>query len=134
MSIQGANTQPNKPRPKRAYEPKRPSINFRLPREFEALCERAQIAPGDVIRQFVADLCDLRAWTADSAFAGNGETAHRAALAYHRVASQARNAKAQTRAAGAHVLTPQPQVQTRATTPIEALAAIVARDQKNGQP
>ena len=82
---------PKKPRPPRAFEPKRPAVNFRLPREFEALCEREQIAPGDVIRQFVADLCDLRAWTTTSAFAGNGEDAHQAAQAYHRIAQQARH-------------------------------------------
>jgi hypothetical protein len=82
------------PRRPRAFEPKRAAINFRLPVEFVALCEREQIAPSELMRQFIADLCDLRAWTRDSAYAGSGEAAHRAALAYHAIASQARNAKA----------------------------------------
>jgi hypothetical protein len=91
---------PKKRQAKRTFEPKRPAVNFRLPREFEALCAREQIAPGDVIRQFVADLCDIRAWTTTSAFAGNGDAAHQAALAYHAIASRARAAKRQARAAG----------------------------------
>lgn len=83
----------NKPRPKRAHEPKRPAVNFRLPREFEALCEREGVEAGELIRQFVADLCDLRAWTTTSAFAGAGEQAHQAARAYLAIARQVRRAK-----------------------------------------
>lgn len=133
MSIQGAGarTPPNKPRPKRVHQPKRPAVNFRLPREFEALCEREGIAAGEIIRQFVADLCDLRAWTERSAFAGNGREAHRAAQAWLAIASHSPQNKRQARAAGADVATPQPAAETRAMTPIEALTAAVDRERKD---
>lgn len=131
-----SDTTPNpKPKRKRAA-PKRtvPTAWMALPRELVALCEREQVSPRSLLLDFVADLCDLRAWSVKSAYAGNGDAAHRAALAYHAVAQKARDAKAQARAAGVDVLTPQPQAETRATTPIEALAAAVIRDQKKDQP
>ena len=98
MSIQGG--QVKKPQRKRSYEsPKRPSVNFRLPREFEALCEREGLAPSELMRQFVADLCDLRAWTTTSAFAGSGIEAHRAAQEWLTIARRARHKRAADAAA-----------------------------------
>jgi hypothetical protein len=91
MSIQG--DQPKKRQRPREFEPKRVSVNMRVPREFETMCQAEQIAPGELLRQFIADLCNLRAWTVQSAYDGNGEAAHRAALSYHLVASRARRDK-----------------------------------------
>ena len=71
-----------KPARKRAPSPRRPVVSFALPREFEALCEREGVNAGELMRQFVADLCDLRAWIQRSAFAGNGPEAHQAAQAW----------------------------------------------------
>jgi len=130
MSIQGG-PRPKKPARKRAFQPKRVSVNFRVPKEFEALCASEQIAPGELMRQFIADLCDIRAWTAASIFGGNGDAAHRAALAYHQVASAARQSKAQTGAAAPEVPSSQPQPTTRATTPIAVWAAAVERERQD---
>jgi hypothetical protein len=121
------NEKPKKPRPKRVHQPTRPALNIKLPNDLVALCAREQIAPAELVRGFIADLCDIRAWTTTSHYAANGEAAHRAALAYHAVASQARNAKAKARAAGADVPTSQPAAETRAVT-------AVARDQRKDQP
>jgi hypothetical protein len=121
---------PDKPKRVRAYRPKRSGVSFGLPREFEALCEREGVRPLAVLQQFIGDLCDMRAWTAQSAYAASGDAAHRAALAYHQVASRARKSKAQAGAALPDVATPRPAAETRATTPIEALAAAALRERK----
>ena len=113
-----------KPKRKRVYQPKRHCLNIKLPNDLMALCAREQIEPSELVRGFIADLCDIRAWTTSSRYAGNGDAAHQAALAYHRVASQARQHKAQPVDAS----TPQPLAETRATTPIEALAQAVRKD------
>jgi len=128
MTSEQPTPQPKKRQRVRAFRPKRGTVNFGLPKEFDALCVSEQVSPGELLRQFIADLCDLRAWNTSSAFNSTGEPAHRAALAYHQLAKQARNAKAQTRADSADVPSPQPAAETRATTPIEALAAAVRKD------
>ena len=86
-----------KPARKRAPSPRRPAVSFALPREFEALCEREGVNAGELMRQFVADLCDLRAWVQRSAFAGSGPEAHQAAQAWLAVARRARQSKAVAR-------------------------------------
>lgn len=83
-----------KPARKRAPSPKRPGVSFKLPREFEALCEREGVGANELVRQFVADLCDLRAWVQRSAFAGSGPEAHQAAQAWLAVARRAWKDKA----------------------------------------
>lgn len=93
MTSETPTPQPKKRQRARAYRPRRGNVNFGLPKEFDALCASEQVSPGELLKQFIADLCDLRAWNASSAFNSTGEPAHRAALAYYRVASQARRDK-----------------------------------------
>jgi hypothetical protein len=81
---------PKKPRKPRVYEPKRDSLNINVPREFVALCAAAQVKPSAVVKDFIADLCGIPAWSQQSAFATLGPQAQEAARAYHRVACQAR--------------------------------------------
>jgi hypothetical protein len=81
------------PRPVRARRPTSSNVFFRLPAQFEALCAREGTTPKLLLQQFVADLCDMRAWTVTSAYAASSEEGHRAALAYYRIAQRDRENK-----------------------------------------
>lgn len=130
MTSEQPTPQPKKRQRERAFRPKRGTVNFGLPKEFDALCASEDTSAGELLRQFIADLCDLRAWNASSTFNSSGEVAHRAALAWLAIARQNKREKR----AGADVATPQPTAESRATTPIEALTAAVERDPQKGQP
>jgi hypothetical protein len=47
------------------------TVTLRLPREFVAKCETDQVDPAEVLRDFIADLCELR--TADYNTGGSDE-------------------------------------------------------------
>jgi hypothetical protein len=109
-------------------------VHFRLPPELEALCEREQITANALIRQFIADLCDIRAWTRNSAFAGSGVAAHRAAQDYLALARRARAMKARTGAVCVDVPTHVPTSPKRAMTPLDALQQAVQREGSKTNP
>jgi hypothetical protein len=85
-----------KPKYLRRYE----TVNLKAPAEFSALCAAEQISPAELVRQFIADLCDIRPWVARSAYVSNGQAAVQAARAYHAIARQARAAKASAQGGG----------------------------------
>ncbi|XVJ69134.1 MAG: hypothetical protein HEQ39_05460 [Rhizobacter sp.] len=90
---------PSKPEKPRAYRAKGVSLSLKLPKELVDLCEREQVAPSDLVRDFIADLCGIPAWTSTSRYGSLGAAAQEAARAYHQAASQARKDKARDKAA-----------------------------------
>jgi len=86
---------PSKPQRRRVYQPKRDSLNIKLPREFTALCaaQDVPVTAAELVRHFIADLCGIPAWTTTSHYASLGPAAQEAARAYHQTASQARRDK-----------------------------------------
>ena len=91
--------QPPKRRKTRVEQAKRDAVSIRFPREFVALCAADQVKASVLVRDFIADLCGIPAWSQQSAFATLGPAAQEAARAYHRVACQARRDKARDKAA-----------------------------------
>jgi hypothetical protein len=77
------------------HQPRRDSLNIKLPREFVALCaaQDVPVTAAELVRYFIADLCGIPAWSQKSAYATLGPAAQEAARAYHRVACQARRDK-----------------------------------------
>jgi hypothetical protein len=66
-------------RPKRA-------VPLKLPAEFIALCRRDQVQPEDVLRGFIADLCELVSWASNprtDGYASNGSDERQYAQDYY---------------------------------------------------
>jgi hypothetical protein len=90
---------PSKPEKPRAYRAKKVSLSLKLPKELVDLCEREQVAPSELVRDFIADLCGIPAWTSTSRYGSLGAAAQEAARAYYQTASQVRRDKARDEAA-----------------------------------
>lgn len=71
----------------RKTKPASKTVTLALPEEFIALCKSDGVAPELVLRGFIADLCQIISWAADSrtdGYCSNGSDERSMAMEYYR--------------------------------------------------